>query len=190
MRNPHTCIFTRIFASIFGLAFFTIIARPSFARNASPPLLNPSVSQLQEPGADSPKGGQAPESATGNSEQKAHMDHKSKHGGIFFMALDNKHHLEGALLPRGTFRIYLYDDHTKPLKADQVKEASGTVQIGESEDAPKIALVKGKKKETLEAALGEGVKFPIALTVLLRLPEMPPDAKPELFNFSFTKFTD
>jgi hypothetical protein len=167
MRNPHRCISSRIPGSVFGLILLTLIAGPSFAKSAPPQRSTP-----------------------GSSEEKAHMDHKSKHGGIFFMALDNKHHLEGALLPPGTFRVYLYDDHTKPLKAEQVKEASGTVQIGESEDAPKIDLVKGKKKETLEAALGEGIKFPIALTVLLHLPEMPPDAKPELFNFSFAKFTD
>jgi hypothetical protein len=168
MRCLRLRVSTFVFASMLGLALLAVMADPPFARSLSLPQ----------------------RSMPGSSEEKAHMDHKSKHGGIFFMALDNKHHLEGALLPPGTFRVYLYDDHTKPLKADQVKEASGTVQIGESEDAPKIALVKGKKKETLEASLGGGVKFPIALTVWLHLPEMPAEAKPELFNFSFTKFTD
>ncbi len=129
-------------------------------------------------------------STRGDSNEKAHMDHKPKHGGSFFMSLDNKHHLEGVLLPPGTFRVYLYDDHTKPLKADQVKEANGTIQIGDSEDAPKIALGPGKKKETMEAALDGEVKFPVAITMLLHLPGMAPDAKPELFNFTFDKFTD
>jgi hypothetical protein len=123
-------------------------------------------------------------------EQGAHMDHKSKHGGTFFMALDNKHHLEGILVPPGKFRVYLYDDHTKPLKAEETRQANGTVQIGESDDAPKIDLAPGKKKETLEATLGNGVKFPVTLTLLLHLPGMEPDAKPELFNFKFTQFTD
>ena len=90
----------------------------------------------------------------------AHADHKPKHGGTFFMCLDNSHHLEGVLLPPGTFRVYLYDDHTKPLKPDQVKLTSGTIQIGDSEDAPKIPLGPGKKKEALEASLGADVKFP------------------------------
>ena len=118
------------------------------------------------------------------------MDHKSKHGGAFFMALDNVHHLEGVLLPPGTFRVYLYDDHTKPLKAEETRKASGTVQIGDADDAPKIDLAPGKIKEALEASLGEGVKFPVTLTLLLHLPGMEPDAKPELFNFTFTQFTD
>jgi hypothetical protein len=123
-------------------------------------------------------------------EQGAHMDHKSKHGGTFFMALDNKHHLEGILVPPGTFRVYLYDDHTKPLKAEETRKASGTVQVGESDEAPKIDLAPGKKKETLEANLGNGVKFPVTLTMLLHLPGMELDAKPELFDFKFTQFTD
>ena len=124
------------------------------------------------------------------SPEKAHSDHKPKHGGQFFMGMDNEHHLEGVLLPPGTFRVYLYDEYTKPLKAEQVKLASGTIQIGDSEDAPKIPLGPGKKKESLEASIGADPKFPVAVTLLLRLPGMPPDAKPELFNFKFDKFTD
>ncbi len=118
------------------------------------------------------------------------MDHKPKHGGLFFMSLDNIHHLEGVLVPPGTFRVYLYDEYAKPLKTDQMKLASGTIQIGDSEDAPKIPLGQGKKKETMEASLGGNVKFPVDITLLMHLPGMPPDAKPELFNFTFDKFTD
>jgi len=86
--------------------------------------------------------------------------------------------------------VYLYDDHGKPFNTEETRQTSGTVQVGESEDAPKIDLAPGKKKETLEANLGNGVKFPVTLTLLLHLPEMEPDAKPELFNFQFTQFTD
>jgi hypothetical protein len=38
--------------------------------------------------------------------------------------------------------------------------------------------------------LGDFMKFPVSLTLLLHLPGMAPDAKPELFNFTFTQFTD
>lgn len=129
-------------------------------------------------------------SADGESNEKAHTDHKPKHGGTFFMALDNKHHLEGVLLPPGTFRVYFYDDHTKPLKAYQMKEVAGTVQIGDAENAPKLQLSQGKKKETMEANLGGAVKLPISLTLLVHFPGMAPDARPELFSFTFTRFTD
>lgn len=156
-----------------GLTLLAIRATPFFAQGVPP---------LQK-GADVGLTGVA-------HEQGAHMDHKSKHGGTFFMSLDDKHHLEGVLLPPGTFRVYLYDDHTRPIKAEETRQASGTVQIGDSEDAPKIDLAPGKKKETLEANLGDEVKFPVSLTLLLHLPGMAQDAKPELFNFTFTQFTD
>jgi hypothetical protein len=75
------------------------------------------------------------------------------------------------------------------LKAEETRQAGGMVQAGDSEDASKN-LAPRNKKETLEANLGNGVKFPVNLTQLLHLPGIGPDAKPELFNFKFTEFTD
>jgi hypothetical protein len=69
---------------------------------------------------------------------------KPKHGGIFIMALDNQHQLEEVPLAPATFRVYLYDDHTKPLKAEETKQAG---QGGDSGDAPKIDLLPGKEEE-------------------------------------------
>jgi hypothetical protein len=69
-------------------------------------------------------------------------------------------------------------------------QAGGKVQAGYSDGANKVDLAPGKKKETLEANLDNRVKFPVTLTLLLHLPGMEPDAKPELFNFTFTQFTD
>src|ERR1700733_3997865 len=37
-----------------------------------------------------------------------HQNHRPQHGGQFFMAEDNIHHLEGVLIAGGTLRIYLY----------------------------------------------------------------------------------
>lgn len=119
-----------------------------------------------------------------------HKDRNPKHGGIFFMADDYKHHLEGVLVAPGTFQIYLYDDHTRPPNEREMKIACGSTQIGESGAAPRISLTPGNKKEMLEAKLGNRVEFPVEATLRLRLPGMASSAKPELFNFKFTKFTD
>jgi len=192
MRYPFLRMVRLSPAIAVAVALLHVFAAPMIGKRvmAAPGRMAPK--QPNERSAQNQAEGQAPAagSVPAVPEQGAHMDHKSKHGGAFFMSLDNKHHLEGVLLPPSTFRVYLYDDHTKPLKAEETKQANGTVQIGDSEDAPKIDLAPGKKKETLEAKLGDSVKFPVTLTLLLRLPGVAPDAKPEVFNFDFKQFTD
>lgn len=48
---------------------------------------------------------------------RAHGDHNPKHGGLFFMAPDNWHHLEGSYPEPGLFRLHVYDDFTQPISA-------------------------------------------------------------------------
>jgi hypothetical protein len=177
MRDKSQRIIHGSLVPILGLALLAACATPFSAGPVPVPRPNFPANQTQ------------PRSPAAKPKQPAHFDHNPKHGGIFFMSMDYKHHLEGVLLPPGTFRLYLYDAHTRPLIAEETRKASGTVQIGDSEKAPKIMLVPGKADETLEANLGAGVKFPTALTVLLRLPGMSAGSKPELFSFTFARFT-
>ncbi len=142
--------------------------------------------------AEKPVAGSSEKTPAGKSPDQPmggrHQDHNPKHGGTFFMAMDNKHHLEGTLLPSGIFRVYLYDAYARPLSQNKVKQASGSVQLGDSPDAPKIPLTVSKDGRTLEVALGKDVKFPFTLTLLLHFPDTPPNAKPELFTFPFSHY--
>lgn len=126
--------------------------------------------------------------STAPAQGAAHMDHNPKHGGIFFMAANNIHHLEGAYTQGGTFRLYLYDSYTKPVDPSQVKEAKGNIYRGEYADPPGIPLVLSKDGKTLEAHLGDS-KFPLNVTMTLTLPGMDPKEKPDLFNFTFDDYS-
>ena len=155
---------------------------------------NPSATQV----SDSPAG-QLPGSSgvavpgpeTGlPAEAGTHGDHNPKHGGAFFMALDNKHHLEGVLLPPGIFYVYLYDARTQPLGHAELHQSSGAVQWGDSDGALETLLVVDDDAHRLETALGQEVEFPVTLTLLLRLPGSLPGARPELFTFPFSHYSE
>lgn len=117
-----------------------------------------------------------------------HQNHRPQHGGQFFMAEDNIHHLEGVLITGGTLRIYLYDAYTVALPPEGVREATGTVQVGDA--AKEIPLQVSADQKTLQADIASAVRFPIELNVHLRLPGKAPDQKPEVFTFEFNKFSE
>jgi hypothetical protein len=62
---------------------------------------------------------------------RPHQNHEPKHGGIFFMAPDAWHHLEGTYPEDGAFRVHLYDNFSQPLSAKAFK---GRVVLKESFD--------------------------------------------------------
>src|ERR1700750_443908 len=60
---------------------------------------------------------------------RAHGNHNPQHGGLFFIASDNTHHLEGAYFSNGTFRMYFYDEFTKPQKSAAVQKYKATLMV-------------------------------------------------------------
>jgi hypothetical protein len=117
------------------------------------------------------------------------MDHDARHGGIFFMAFDYRHHLEGALAEPGIFRVYLYTAQTNPVALEQLKKAKASVYWGWYPDPPGWELTAREDGAALEATLDREMEFPLTLTLLIEFPDSEPGTKPELFNFEFEGFS-
>ncbi|MBI5764785.1 MAG: hypothetical protein HZA51_14810 [Planctomycetes bacterium] len=128
-----------------------------------------------------PQPGNCPKCGMVLADVKSHMDHSAKHGGTFFMAPDQKHHLEGTISDTYELRIYFYDEYTKPIPADKFT-AEGTLRAGEPalEMAIKLSAEPGKK--FLTAKPHRPVKFPVSAKVFIDFK----DGKgPQVFDFDF-----
>jgi hypothetical protein len=109
------------------------------------------------------------------------------------MAPDNRHHLEGAFPHAGVFRLYLYDDYTKPLPRDQVRSATAKVvtqQVdGKAQITPTPAqsftLAPVRNGRYLEAKIGKST-LPAALQAKVKFQA---DAAEHVFDFTFDRYS-
>jgi hypothetical protein len=123
---------------------------------------------------------------------RAHGNHNPQHGGLFFMAPDNWHHLEGTYPSAGLFRVYLYDDFTKPLSRDQARKVSGQVVVqttdpatGTTKDVAAFPLAADKNGRYLEAKVGK-VSFPAQMAAKVKFQ---PSAPEHRFDFVFPTYS-
>ena len=120
-------------------------------------------------------------------ERRPHGDHNPRHGGSFiFMSADQWHHVEGTYLAPNIFRVFFYDDMTRPLAATAV---TGRVVMTDSnalEIGPSIPLALGRADHsTMEARLPT-TNFPLNVKVLLTFK---PNDKEQVFDFTFTQYS-
>ncbi len=112
---------------------------------------------------------------------RPHGNHNPQHGGQFFMAPDNWHHLEGTYPRAGAFRMYLYDDYTKPLARAKARDVHGHVVA----NGQKVPLTLAANGRYLEAKL-DSLVLPAQIEANV---QFTPDGKPSVFDFNFGSFT-
>jgi hypothetical protein len=125
---------------------------------------------------------------------RAHGDHNPRHGGIFYMAQDQWHHLEGTYPSAGLFRAYFFDNYTQPIDA---KAFSGSVVLQAIDPATKMPkdvasfpLRLSRDGRTLEATL-KGAPAPSkeAATTMVAKIRMAKDAPEQPFTFAFVEYS-
>jgi hypothetical protein len=120
-------------------------------------------------------------------EQRAHGDHNPKHGGQFFMAPDAWHHLEGTYPSAGLFRMYFYNDYSKPLKPTGFTASISLLDANDRDTGVTIPLKPGRISNTMEAAIPKA-NAALPLRVLARVKfTATSDSAP--FNFTFSETT-
>ena len=117
-------------------------------------------------------------------ERRPHGDHNPRHGGSFFMADDSWHHLEGTYPRGGPFRVFFYDDYTRPMP---VKGFSGTVvRLDPNEkELESVPLKPGRISNTLEAPIKDAA-LPLKVKLKVRFD---PEGKERSFDFTFPENT-
>ena len=120
-------------------------------------------------------------------ERRAHGDHNPRHGGQFFMADDNWHHLEGTWVQPHTFRIYFYNDMTQPLAVTGFSAQAAKSDAQGNDVSPFVSLkpVQTKDRNILEAPM-PAVDLPAKFTLRVRFK---PDDKERVFDFTFADYS-
>ena len=124
---------------------------------------------------------------------RPHGNHNPQHGGQFFMAADNWHHVEGTYPRAGVFRLYVYDDYARPLAPAVLRRVAARVVTNErydaktrtSTDVAAFPLRPSRDGAYLEARV-TSVTFPAAMTAKIKLK---PDAPEYRFDFTFATVT-
>ena len=99
-------------------------------------------------------------------EPRLHGDHNPRHGGQLFMADDGWHHVEGTYPGPGLFRVFFYDDWTRPL-APQGFAAQIIVKDSAGKELAPIPLQGGQVSNAMEGKIPNAV-MPLSASLKVR----------------------
>ena len=124
---------------------------------------------------------------------RAHGNHNPQHGGQFFMAPDNWHHLEGVHPSARVFRLYVYDDFGRPLATAKMKDVQARVVTKETFDPATrkttenraFPLKTVRNRPYLEARIDPAV-LPSEMTAKVKFGNDQPEHR---FDFAFASLS-
>ena len=116
---------------------------------------------------------------------RAHGNHNPQHGGLFFMAADNTHHLEGAYLSTGVFRMYFYDEFTKPQTPANVRNYKATLMVKDARSGKETTYSLVRSGRYLQAQIGK-LPFPVEMWAKVTFAA---DGKDNRFDFAFPAYS-
>jgi hypothetical protein len=124
---------------------------------------------------------------------RAHGNHNPQHGGQFFMAPDNWHHLEGVHPSARVFRLYVYDDYGRPLPSAKIKDVRARVVTRETYDPATrtttelsaFPLKAPRNRPYLEARI-DRTTLPVEMTAKVKFGDDQPEYR---FDFTFPAFS-
>jgi hypothetical protein len=124
---------------------------------------------------------------------RPHGNHNPQHGGQFFMAPNNWHHLEGTYPRDRVFRLYIYDDYARSLSPADMKRVQARVVTRETFDPAtrkttelaSFPLRVSRDGAYLEARI-DAARLPAEMTAKVKIK---PDAPEYRFDFTFPALT-
>ena len=116
---------------------------------------------------------------------RAHGNHNPQHGGQFFMASDNWHHLEGTYLASGVFRMHVYDDYTRPLPVKDVRAITASVVTKDAKTGTETTISLVRSGQYLQARVGK-LPLPAAMYAKVKFKSDAPDNR---FDFTFDAYS-
>lgn len=121
-------------------------------------------------------------------ERRPHGDHNPRHGGLLFMSADQWHHLEGTFVAPNIFRVYFYDDLTRPLRASEFTASVRPADINGTPTGPALILTPGGSREgnTLQVAMPVAT-LPVNLSLSMRF--RPTEQEEQVFDFTFPTYS-
>ena len=125
---------------------------------------------------------------------RAHGDHNPRHGGIFYMAQDQWHHMEGTYPSAGNFRAYFYDNYTQPIDAKAFTGSVVLQAIDPATKAPKdvatFPLRLSRDGKTLEGTLKNDARpSKETPTTMVAKVKMTKDGPEQPFTFAFVEYS-